>query len=333
MNRLNGRRLLELVRAFKGCSVAILGDLILDRFIWGTVERISPEAPVPVVAVQRESELPGGAANVASNVVALGGRAELAGLVGTDPDGDRLLELLAGAGVGCDDVIRQPGRTTCKTRIIAHHQQVCRFDREARPPVEEGLARLARRTTGLVKRVNSVVISDYAKGAVDPLITSSLIATCRAEHKFVAADPKRRDFGVYGGVSLITPNLKEAEQATGLLLDDPNRLLAAARIIRRQARAGEVLITLGERGMTLFDGRDLTHIAAVAREVFDVTGAGDTVIATVSLAKAAGATTVEAALLANLAAGIVVGKLGTATVSAEELEAAVRSHVESGGGL
>ncbi len=333
MDQLRAERLLELVKAFEGRSVGILGDLILDRFIWGTVERISPEAPVPVVAVQRETELPGGAANVAANVVALGGRAEVAGLIGDDHDGDRLLELLAQAGVGCVDVLRWPGRsTTCKSRVIAHHQQVCRFDREEREPLpDELLSRLRSGAAGLAGRADALVISDYAKGVVDPRVTADFIASCRTQRKFVAADPKRRDLSVYGGVSLITPNLKEAEQATGLRLDHPERLVAAARIIRRQARAAEVLITRGEHGMSLFNGRQVTHIAAFAREVFDVTGAGDTVIATLSLARAAGASTTEAALLANLAAGIVVGKLGTATVSARELEDAIRLHPSPAG--
>lgn len=318
-------QLMTWIRKFPDCTVGVFGDLILDRFIWGTVDRISPEAPVPVVAVLRESELLGGAANVAGNVVALGGRAEVSGLVGADAAGDRLLELLASAGIGCAGVVRRKDRrTTCKSRVIAHHQQVCRYDHEEREPLsEDALVELSGRISGLLSAADSLVISDYAKGVVHPRLTGNLIAAGRAGHKFVAADPKRRDLSVYGGVSLITPNLKEAEQATGLELSDTQDLLAAARIIRRLARSQEVLITRGERGMALFDGRHLQHIPTFAREVFDVTGAGDTVIATLALARAAGATTAEAALLANLAAGIVVGKLGTATASSAELEAAL----------
>lgn len=318
-------QLARLVSRFPDCTVGVLGDLILDRFVWGSVERISPEAPVPVVSVRRETELPGGAANVACNVVALGGKAVLAGIVGTDGDGDLLLELLRRFEIGSAGVVRcDRRRTTCKTRVIAHHQQVCRFDREDQSPLSpETFRRLLDAAREMTSSSSALVISDYAKGVVDPRVTADLIADCRAARRFVAVDPKRRDMGAYSGVSLVTPNLKEAEQATGLHLSVDEDVLAAARILRRQTRSAEVLITRGEHGMSLFDGRVLRHIPASAREVFDVTGAGDTVIATIALAKAAGATTYEAALLANLAAGIVVGKLGTATVTAEELLALI----------
>jgi D-glycero-beta-D-manno-heptose-7-phosphate kinase len=306
--------------------VGVLGDLILDEFIWGRVDRISPEAPVPVVEVTRESESLGGAANVAANIVALGGRAELVGLVGDDAEGDRLLKQLAAREIGITGVIRWPGRrTTTKSRLIAHHQQVCRFDRESRAPLPESLAdRLRQEAAEAASRTLAFVISDYAKGVVTPSVVSALIKSTRRLGRLVAVDPKQRDLALYyRGAELVTPNQKEAAQAAGIDIADDSSLEMAAAFVKQATHARYALITRGEEGMSLYDGNGLRHFKAAAREVFDVTGAGDTVIATLTLALASGAPIDDAVILANLAAGIVVGKVGTAVPTPEELLSAI----------
>jgi D-glycero-beta-D-manno-heptose-7-phosphate kinase len=318
-------RVRALLKAMRGARVAVLGDVMLDEFLWGRVARISPEAPVPVVDVERQSFHRGGAANVAGNLRALGGSAVLLGVVGDDAAAEHLREALDEAGVVTHLVMGESGRpTTVKTRIVAHGQQVVRADRERTSDipeaVEDGLFDALRRE---LPSCRALVVSDYQKGVVTERLLRRVLALARRRRVPVLVDPKLRHFSRYQRVFMVTPNQTEAEQATGLSLKDPAGLLAAGPRILARLRCEAVLITRGEQGMSLFErGRRPLHIVTAAREVFDVTGAGDSVIATMALALAAGARPSEAAVLANHAAGVVVGKLGTAEASADEVLAA-----------
>jgi len=325
---LSARRARALLAAMKGRRVLVLGDVMLDEFIWGNVVRISPEAPVPVVEVADQSFHVGGAGNVACNVLALGGRAVMVGVVGDDDAGQRVRESLDAAGVEPSLAVADRGRpTTLKTRIIAHHQQVVRADRERSDDVPAGveddvLERVRRALPGS----EALILSDYQKGVLTLRVVRSVIALARRHGVPVLVDPKVRHFPLYRGVALLTPNQAEAEQATGVRIRTAADLQAAGGRILSSLRCGAVLVTRGEEGMTLFEGKaPPVQVRTAAREVFDVTGAGDTVIATLGLAVSAGASLTEAARLANYAAGVVVGKLGTATASVEEVLAAVEA--------
>jgi D-glycero-beta-D-manno-heptose-7-phosphate kinase len=315
-------RALEIIDNFQRLRLLVLGDLMLDEFIWGEVRRISPEAPVPVVEVRRETFHLGGAANVAQNVLSLGGNAGIVGVIGNDLAGDELRNRAAGLGAETYGIVVDPSRpTTLKTRIVAHSQQMVRFDREDRraigPEIE---TEITKRLADALAESDAVVISDYEKGLLTPQVLRSSIEAAHTHDRMVCLDPKLRNWSSYEGVDVITPNQLEAERATGIELVDDDSILAAAARIRSMLSARSVLLTRGEHGMSLLDenGR-FTNIPTVAREVYDVTGAGDTVIATLSLSLAAGASLEEAAIIANHAAGIVVGKVGTAGVTAEEL--------------
>jgi D-beta-D-heptose 7-phosphate kinase/D-beta-D-heptose 1-phosphate adenosyltransferase len=320
-------RLDRLVRRFAEVRVLVVGDLMLDRFVWGRVERISPEAPVPVVHVTREDARPGGAGNVVSNVRALGGRAGVAGIVGDDPAGRTLRRMLAALGASTTGVVTDRHRPTVeKTRIVAHHQQLVRLDRES--PAADG-ARAADRVRDHVlrdrARYDVVVLSDYNKGVVGPALLDALAAAHRRAPFTWLVDPKRANFAHYRRVSLVKPNREEAAAAAGVEITDRRSLRRAGEALLARWEAEAVLISLGEEGMALFKpGGVLEAFPTAAREVFDVTGAGDTVIATCALALGAGGTLEEATLLANQAAGIAVGKVGTAAVDAHELRRAIR---------
>jgi rfaE bifunctional protein kinase chain/domain len=311
-----------LVAGMARSRVLVCGDVMLDEFLWGRVARISPEAPVPVVEVARESFHVGGAGNVAQNVRALGGEAILASVIGDDTAGRRIRDALARAGVAAEMVVGEPERpTTVKTRIVAHHQQVVRADFERTEPIPERFEReLQERIRSRLAGVQVVVVSDYDKGVVTPGMMRWLRGLASRRALPLLVDPKVRHFPLYRGATLVTPNQPEAEQATGIRITDQPSLEAAGQRILQILRCSAALVTRGEHGMSLFR-RDASpvHIPTSAREVFDVTGAGDTVIATLALAFGAGATALEAAELANRAAGIVVGKLGTATASPAEL--------------
>ena len=302
--------------------VLVLGDVMLDEFVWGRVGRISPEAPVPVVEVTGETFHLGGAGNVAACVRALGGRAALAGAVGQDAAGDRVRQALAAVGIEPHLVVAGPSRpTTVKTRIIAHSQQVVRADRE---DTSEVPARTREALFGSVRRATAwadvLVVSDYQKGVVTPSLLRRVLPLARRIRLPVLVDPKVRHFRHYRGVTLVTPNQLEAEQATGIRLTGPEKLDAIGRRILSMLRCRAALVTRGEHGMSLFErGREALHVPAAAREVFDVTGAGDSVIATLALALAAGGSLPEAAALANAAAAVVVGKVGTAQASPDEV--------------
>ncbi len=322
------RRARTLVDAMKGKRVLVVGDVMLDEFLWGKVARISPEAPVPVVEVTGQSFHLGGAGNVASNVRSLGGIAVLAGVIGDDAAGSRVQEELAAAGVEASLAVSHSGRpTTVKTRIIAHHQQVVRADREQSDnipdPLEDALVGNVRRA---LPSCRAVVVSDYQKGVVTPRLMRTILEMSRSRRVPVLVDPKVRHFKLYKSVAMVTPNQLEAEQATGVRIRTTADLQAAGKAILDLLGCAAALVTRGEHGMTLFErGRRPVHIPTAAREVFDVTGAGDTVIATLALALCAGARPTQAAMLANYAAGVVVAKLGTATASPDEVLAAAEN--------
>lgn len=325
MNAISESRLRDILARFDGLSLVVVGDCMLDRYIWGVVDRISPEAPVPVVRVARDSFRLGGAANVAANLVALGARVRLVGAVGDDDAGRAFREALRERGVSDESIVRDPARpTTVKERVIAQSQQVVRIDRESRDPVSERIAaQLCDAAEPHIREAAGVILSDYAKGVVVPSVAARIIGASRDAGRFIAVDPKVSHFASYKGASLVTPNQGEAAQAAGFPITDDASLGRAGRALVDVVGAEAILITRGEHGMSLFerDGRAL-HLPTVAREVFDVTGAGDTVISSFMMAVGAGATLAEAAILSNHAAGVVIREIGAGTLSRDELEAA-----------
>lgn len=316
----------EVVARFADVEVLVVGDLIADRFLWGKVSRISPEAPVPVVHVVDESLRLGGAANVAHNIRALGGRVSLGGLVGDDALGEWVREECGRLEIDPCAVITAAGRrTTEKTRVVAQHQQVVRFDREdLGDPAPTTMSTFSKALAKRLARVDAVVISDYAKGSLEPSVLKALMGEARRRGVPVLVDPKPPRFAVYRGASVVTPNLKEAAAMSGIEIGDERALARAGRKILDRLRCEAVLVTRGEDGMTLFSrAARPVHIPTMARDVFDVTGAGDTVIGTFGLCEAVRVERALAARISNAAAGIVVGKVGTAVVSAGELLAAL----------
>jgi len=321
-NSMNFQRAQSILEQFSGCRLVVLGDLMLDEFIWGEVRRISPEAPVPVVEVKRETWHLGGAGNVVSNLIDLGAQAMPIGIIGDDEAGRLLQKRFSEQKTNTDGLIVDQSRpTTRKSRIVAHSQQMVRADRENRTPIDSSIEeKVIAAFNSALASADAIIISDYDKGLLTPRLLETVIAETKAQEKFICLDPKIRNFSSYRKVDVITPNQLEAERASGIEITGDDSLLAAAHLIRDRLDCGNVLITRGEYGMSLLDAEDrLTQIPTVAREVFDVTGAGDTVIATLALAMAAGAGIVEAAIIANHAAGLVVGKVGTATISRADL--------------
>ncbi len=327
--QLSLRRVERLLTAATKCRILVVGDAMLDQFIWGRVSRISPEAPVPVVEFERESFMPGGAANVARNLTALGAQTELLGVVGEDEAARQLRNLLIGNQVGCDGLLALDARaTTIKTRIIAHQQQVVRVDRETRGELDGAATRsLLKAIERQLDGTSAVIVGDYGKGVVTQALLDELKQQCRARGIWLSLDPKPMHNLRLSGLSLITPNRKEAfeladvsDGTRGVEPLQDTALLHAADQVLAELQPALLLITLGEQGMFLCQrGQEPFHIPTVAQEVFDVSGAGDTVIASFTLAIAAGASPVEAAIFSNHAAGVVVGKVGTATVSPGEL--------------
>ena len=314
----------DLVGRFPSTRILVVGDLMLDEYVWGTVRRISPEAPVPVVAVIRETKSPGGAANVALNIAGLGSQVEVAGVVGDDAPGREVARILRKQGVGIAGLVRDARRpTTVKTRVIAHSQQVVRVDREERESPGDGPKKALRAAVlGRMKGCAGVVLSDYRKGTLTRDLVREIMEAARDRGIFVAVDPKQIDIAYYRGCTLITPNRSEAESALGgRELSGDLEIGEGGKLLLRRCGAKAVLITRGEEGMTLVErgNRAVFHIPAIARQVYDVTGAGDTVIGTLAAAIGSGASIREAALLANLAAGVVVGEVGTARITTEKL--------------
>ncbi|NWF52319.1 MAG: D-glycero-beta-D-manno-heptose-7-phosphate kinase [Nitrospirae bacterium] len=317
MSHINYKKILK---EFEKKKILIIGDLILDRYIWGKVNRISPEAPVPIVEVTNEDFLLGGAANVANNIMALGGHSTIVGVTGADRAGDVLIDLLDKKGIKCEGIFRCSRPTTVKTRVIAHNQQVVRFDKEDKKKLE---GKVLKDTLGYIRGIlhehDAVIISDYKKGVVSRELIKEVLKNSKNHNVFVSVDPKVGHFHLYKNVSLITPNLTEASVASGIVIEDEKSLILAGKKLLKKLLCDAVLITKGEQGMTLFERDKVAHIPTITRDVYDVTGAGDTVIAAFTIAYVSGANMEEAAVIANHAAGIVVGKIGTAVATTEEI--------------
>lgn len=321
------KELLEILRMSSGVRVTVVGDIMLDRFWWGSVDRISPEAPVPVVTLDRMTEAAGGAANVAANVVGLGASVRLIGLVGDDPEAEALRNVLRSSGIDCESLISQAGHaTTVKTRIIAHGQQVVRLDQERRISPDFSAA---ESVDEWLENADVVIVSDYAKGFLTTDMLSRLITTARRLNVPVLVDPKGKEYGKYSGATIITPNRKEALDACKLEDVDEAVIQTAGVELLESVGCDAVLITQGDRGMSLFQGEVRTDFPARARKVYDVTGAGDTVIATFATSIGAGADFLAAAELANFAAGLVVERIGTTAIRADELEVALVEGVKA----
>jgi D-beta-D-heptose 7-phosphate kinase/D-beta-D-heptose 1-phosphate adenosyltransferase len=328
--------LLSIIDRFHDTPITVIGDLILDAYIWGRVNRISPEAPVVVVEVTEESKRPGGAGNVATNLAALGAKTSVLGLVGDDSSGRELLAALTAAGADVGGVIFETDRpTSVKTRVIAHSQQVVRVDREVVTPISNNSSKqLVTALQNGLGKTKGIIVSDYGKGTVQELLFSCLSQwktkeAGRAANVPVLVDPKSPNFAMYRGSTVIKPNRKEAEEASGIRIKSRADAVRAGKMLRTGWGCEMVLITLGEDGMVLISstsGADqVVEIDTVAREIYDVSGAGDTVSAVFTLALATGAAPRDAARLANIAAGIVVGEVGTVAVSAAKLRDAVQS--------
>jgi D-glycero-beta-D-manno-heptose-7-phosphate kinase len=315
-----------IIASFTNRRLAVIGDSMVDRFLWGKVDRISPEAPVPVVKLDKETRKLGGAANVAANIRALGAEVVLFGLSGQDEAGTWMDELLAERGIDAGGMVQASDRpTTIKTRIIAHNQQVVRTDLEDdRPLAQEYVSRLLEKLSAMGP-FDGYILSDYGKGVLTDDALKSCIAAASVAGSPIIVDPKKGDFSQYRGVTSLTPNQKEAEQACALAINNDASLTKAGSILLKRTSSEAVLITRGEHGMALFgkDGRQ-HHLPTEATRVYDVTGAGDTVIAVYTTALAAGADFATAANLANHAAGVAVRELGTVAVTADQLRIALQ---------
>lgn len=316
------QRIRKLVERMPAVKVLVIGDLMLDRYWWGDVSRISPEAPVPVVRLRKDSYAAGGAANVAANIAGLGAAVFLIGTVGNDPEGDKFIEILNDLSIPAKHLIRSQQRsTTVKTRIIAHNQQVARVDQEDTGELSAGDDHaLWAKILDVIDEVDTIIISDYAKGVLSYSLTKRLISTAKIHHKPVLVDPKGKDYSKYAGASLLTPNRREAAEACHLESETQDLVNTAGEKLLADLDLEAVLVTQSEDGMTLFRrGGDSEHLDASAIEIFDVTGAGDTVIACIAVAIGAGADHIDAARIANLGAGLVIRHVGTTFVTADEI--------------
>lgn len=320
------KRLKEYIDRFSKTKVLVIGDIILDEYVWGDVSRVSPEAPVPVVEVKRDTKMLGGAANVIHNIATLGARPTLCGVVGQDLTGKTIIDELNKLGLTTDGIVLEEGRlTSIKTRVVAQNQQVVRFDHETRTDIKpESIERLLTFMEKNLDELDAIVVADYGKGVISASLMKGLrklIQSAAGESIKIAVDPKTGNFEYYHGVDVITPNHHEAGIFCRFEIVDEETLMRAGKQMLKELNCRSVLITQGKEGMTLFEnGGEVIHIPTVAKNVFDVTGAGDTVISTFSLALASGLDLKSAAVLSNYAAGIVVGEVGTSTVSAEELK-------------
>jgi D-beta-D-heptose 7-phosphate kinase/D-beta-D-heptose 1-phosphate adenosyltransferase len=310
------------VANFKKANVLVIGDLILDEFLWGDVSRISPEAPVPVVWVKRESFMPGGASNVANNIKSLGANTFIAGVIGDDERGAILKGELDQKGIDtCGIIVDESRPTTLKTRVVAQHQQVVRIDKENVSALSDAMIlRIINYTKSVMDKLDAVIIEDYGKGVITPRLLKEIVPLAKRHNKIISVDPKEEHLKYYQGITLITPNNHEASKAVGFQIKDAATLKKAGAEMLKKFKCKIALITLGENGMAVFQkDKPMRHIPTVAQEVFDVSGAGDTVIACYTLALASGADPVQAAHISNCAGGIVVGKVGIAVVSPGEL--------------
>jgi len=311
---------------FANCRILVIGDCMIDEYVWGTVDRISPEAPVPVVAVKRDNATLGGAGNVVNNLAALQADVTIVGTYGLGENGRRLKKMFEDVGANTNGLALDESRaTTIKTRIMASQQHVLRIDRETSHPISNKMVELiAHNIFNCIKSVDLIIVSDYGKGLLTPEMLEAIMKQAKNHNKPVLVDPKGFHYEKYHGASLITPNRKEAAQAANMDITDMPTLICAGQSLMKNVGLPGLLITCGKDGMVLFEPNKAPyHIETRARQVFDVSGAGDTVISVMGLALAAGAGYREAASLANTAAGLVVGKVGTATISQDELRNAV----------
>jgi D-beta-D-heptose 7-phosphate kinase/D-beta-D-heptose 1-phosphate adenosyltransferase len=323
---MNKSKITRLIGNFSKTKIVVLGDIMLDRYLWGNVDRISPEAPVPVVQIKKESTNLGGAANVAANVQALGADVTMLGIIGDDMMAEILKESLVESKLKTSGLLVDKERpTTVKTRIVAHNQQVVRIDREETHEIDSALVeQLIAKITKMMKTIDGIIISDYGKGVITYDLLSALIPIANKAGKFIAVDPKEVHFMNYREVSVITPNHHEAGFISGKKITNDAILADVGWNLMDLLNLESLLITRGEKGMSLFEkDRKLTHIPASAKTVYDVTGAGDTVIATLTVAKTAGASMHEAAIFANAAASLAVAQFGTARISGAELKSAM----------
>ncbi len=316
-------RLKRLLKQFSGCRILVVGDVMVDEYIWGRVSRVSPEAPVPVVLRQGSSLEPGGAANVVRTLLSLGADVSLAGCTGRDPDGEWLRERLQSEGVDIQGLLVSDEKpTTVKTRIIAHKQQVVRVDTEDKYPLsDEEASRFVSLVNDAAESADAVILSDYAKGVLNKATLPAIIESCLSKELIVAVDPTVKHTDLYSRATVLTPNHHEAAIMAGREMETEDDVEEVGSVLMERLGCQYLVMTRGEDGMTVFTAADgsIAHIPAVAREVYDVTGAGDTVIGSLTLALAAGGGIVDSVLLSNYAAGIVVCKFGTATVSSGEL--------------
>jgi rfaE bifunctional protein kinase chain/domain len=322
---LSKKRALEIISNFSQSGVLVIGDVMVDHFIWGKVSRISPEAPVPVVDVQKDSILLGGCANVLNSIYAMGGNVCVTGVIGADDIGQGLVSELRSRKIDAAGIVVEKGRpTTLKTRVVAHGQQVVRFDNESRKPIPKASTqKILDYVQSLHKKIGAIVVSDYGKGVISRELIEGIKSIVKDSSVFICLDPKQSDFSIYQGVHVITPNHHEAQRAAGMEINNSDDLMVLGEKLLKKFDFKALLVTRGEEGMSLFEKRrkiEHTYFPAQAKEVYDVTGAGDTVIGVLALALAARASLTEATCLANHAAGIVVGKVGTATVSQDELK-------------
>jgi rfaE bifunctional protein kinase chain/domain len=319
-------RLEQLLKDFPNKKIVVVGDVMLDEFTWGEVNRISPEAPVPVVEVIKETQQLGGSANVVANIKSLGGNPITIAVTGQDAAAERLRTLYRDLQIDSSYLIADDRRTTIKTRIIAHNQQLVRTDREDRTPLASTVSKaLGKHFLEVLPGCDAVIVSDYDKGVVNPELLAAILPQAQRAGVPVFLDPKVHHANYYKPTTLITPNQREAELLSGKRILDTAGLEEVGRLLLDRFECPNILITRGREGMSLFEGNVVHHLPAAAREVFDVSGAGDTVIATLTIAASCGASMEEAARIANEAGGIVVGKIGTATVSPRELIERLRS--------
>lgn len=323
----------EFIERFPQKRILVIGDLILDHYVFGDVDRISPEAPVPVVHVKEDSFRLGGATNACANICSLDASVDIIGIVGRDGNGKKLIDMLKEIGVNLDGLIFDGGRPTIiKTRVIAQHQQMVRIDRESKLELDGNLKeRMFNLVKLAIEKVDAVIISDYDKGVVTKELIEVIVSSAKKRNIPTIVDPKEKNFWNYKNVTVITPNLKEASTPLSVNVTDEESLISVGNTLLERLQLSALLITRGENGMSLFESVDgtstkVTHIPTVAREVFDVTGAGDTVAAVFTLALAAGASMLAAAKIANCAAGIVVSELGTGSVTKEELIDALKEN-------
>jgi len=316
------KKLIPNIKQFSNARVLVIGDIIMDEYIWGDVSRISPEAPVPVVEVQKETMMLGGAANVVQNIKSLGGQSIICGVVGDDSVGRRIIKQIKKIGSDPTGIIIEPKRpSSIKTRIVAHNQQVVRFDRESQKELHsDSINRLLGHIKKSLRKIDAIVVADYGKGVISGRMMKGLRDLLKNTNILLAVDPKENNFKHYHGIDIITPNHHEAGAFCGFKIVDEKTLIKAGTQMLDMLRCRSVLITQGKDGMTLFESNEeMCHIPTVARHVFDVTGAGDTVIGTLCLGLASKMDMKSAAVASNFAAGIVVGEVGTSTVTAEQL--------------